>query len=173
MAKYKLLTHTTKKEGEHTLHRIMALEDFADVKKGDLGGWIECEENLSHVGDCWIYDNAMVFGDAQVSNNAKIKDGAMIFDDAQIFHNAYVSGECRIFENANVFNSAQLFEYAKIFGNAKICGNSIIEDAVKVYGNAFVSRGRLYGHVSIGGNVRIINNAELGGYFTLFNSIVF
>ena len=32
------------------LHRIQAVRDFGNVKTGDLGGWIEKEENLSHGG---------------------------------------------------------------------------------------------------------------------------
>lgn len=31
-----------------TLHRIRAVAEFGLVKIGDLGGWIEKEENLSH-----------------------------------------------------------------------------------------------------------------------------
>lgn len=37
-----------------TLHRIRAVAEFALVKIGDLGGWIEKEENLSHEGDAWV-----------------------------------------------------------------------------------------------------------------------
>ena len=44
--KYKL-TEETINVGDKTLHRIEALRDFSDVKKGDKGGYIEKEENLS------------------------------------------------------------------------------------------------------------------------------
>ena len=37
------------------LFRIKALKNFNDVKKGDIGGYVECEKNLSQYGDCWIY----------------------------------------------------------------------------------------------------------------------
>ena len=30
----------------YTLRRIKAIENFGDVKKGDIGGWIETEKNL-------------------------------------------------------------------------------------------------------------------------------
>ena len=33
------------------LHRIQALKDFSFIKAGDLGGWIEKEENLSQFGE--------------------------------------------------------------------------------------------------------------------------
>jgi len=68
--KYKLTNETIELRGR-TLYRIKALIDFNDVKKGDLGGYVEREENLSHRGDCWIYGNAQVYGYAQVFGNAK------------------------------------------------------------------------------------------------------
>lgn len=33
-----------------TLRRIRRITD------GEIGGWIEWESNLSHVGDCWVAD---------------------------------------------------------------------------------------------------------------------
>ena len=41
------LTEVTVTYGKAILHRIKALKDFGNVKKGDLGGWIESEDNLS------------------------------------------------------------------------------------------------------------------------------
>lgn len=49
-----------------TLHRIRAVAEFGLVKIGDLGGWIEKEENLSHEGKAWVWGNAEVCGDAEV-----------------------------------------------------------------------------------------------------------
>ena len=43
---------------EKKLFRIRALANFRDVESGDLGGYVEKEENLSHDGD------AQVCGDA-------------------------------------------------------------------------------------------------------------
>ena len=51
--KYELTSETIKFNGV-TLHRIKALKNFSDVKAGDLGGWIEKEDNLSQIGDAWI-----------------------------------------------------------------------------------------------------------------------
>ena len=33
-------------------YRVKALRDFNDVKKGDIGGYVEGEKNLSQYGDC-------------------------------------------------------------------------------------------------------------------------
>lgn len=38
--------------GKHKLYRIEALKDFGDVHKGEKGGFIGSEVNLSQYGDC-------------------------------------------------------------------------------------------------------------------------
>ena len=55
-----------------TLHRIRAVAEFGLVKIGDLGGWIEKEENLSHEGKAWVWGNAKVWGNAEVCGDAKV-----------------------------------------------------------------------------------------------------
>ena len=60
------LTNETKEFLGRTLHRIRALKDFGNVKIGDLGGWIEKEENLSHDDLCWVHDSALVGDNARV-----------------------------------------------------------------------------------------------------------
>ena len=67
--KYKLTN--TKTVNGITLYQIQALKDFSNVKKGDLGGWIQSEKNLSKKGDCWVYGEAWVYGKAKVSGNAR------------------------------------------------------------------------------------------------------
>lgn len=63
--KYELIDETQEWNGR-ILHRIRALADFGDVKAGELGGWIEKEENLSHNDDAWVYGDARVYGDAEI-----------------------------------------------------------------------------------------------------------
>ena len=70
--KYKIRKDISKTLGYLTLYRIEALRNFGYVKKGDLGGWIEKEDNLSQSGTCWVYDEAIVFQDAKVSGKAKV-----------------------------------------------------------------------------------------------------
>ena len=55
-----------------TLHRIRAVAEFGLVKIGDLGGWIEKEENLSHEGKAWVWGNAEVWDNAEVCGDAKV-----------------------------------------------------------------------------------------------------
>lgn len=60
------------------LHRIRAVRSFDDVQKGDLGGYIEHEKNLSHKGKAWIYDNSIVLDNALVSDNAEVSGDAVV-----------------------------------------------------------------------------------------------
>ena len=66
------LTSNTKEINGATLYQIRALKDFVAVKAGDLGGWIEKESNLSQEGNCWVYGDAEVYGNAWISDYAKV-----------------------------------------------------------------------------------------------------
>lgn len=55
-----------------TLHRIKATVEFGFVKVGELGGWIEKEENLSHEGKAWVCGDAKVCGNAKVCGDAEV-----------------------------------------------------------------------------------------------------
>lgn len=72
MKHFKLRTDLTIKVYKKTLYKIEATKDITKfgVKVGDLGGYIEKEENLS--GDAWVYGNAQVSGDARVYGNAQV-----------------------------------------------------------------------------------------------------
>ena len=49
-----------------TLHRIKASVTFGDIKSGDIGGWIEKKENLSHDGDAQVSGDARVYSSKHV-----------------------------------------------------------------------------------------------------------
>ena len=88
------LTKNTKVWCGITLFQIKAEVSFGSVSKGDLGGWIEKEENLSQVsGDAWVYGNAWVYGDARVYGNAWVYGDARVYGDAKVYGNARVSAK--------------------------------------------------------------------------------
>jgi hypothetical protein len=93
--KYKL-TKNKKTIKEITLYQIEALKDFSNIKKGDLGGWIEKESNLSQQGDCWVYGRARVYGDAWVSGNVMVYGDVWVFGDAWVYGDAEISGNAII-----------------------------------------------------------------------------
>lgn len=57
---------------ERKLFRIKALIAFGSIEVGELGGYVETENNLSQSDNARVSDNAMVYGDARVSDNADI-----------------------------------------------------------------------------------------------------
>ena len=85
-----------------TLHRIRAVEEFGLVKVGDLGGWIEKEENLSHEGKAWVYGDAEVWGNAEVYGDAEVWGNAKVYGDAEVWGNAKVYGDANIFSASHV-----------------------------------------------------------------------
>ena len=99
MKKFKLTSEFIVDISGVKLFRIKALIEFGNVKAGDLGGYIEKEENLSHMGNAWVSGNAQVFGNARVSGNAwvsgnaQVSGNAWVFGDAQVFGDARVSGD--------------------------------------------------------------------------------
>ena len=61
-SKYKLTDESKVIKGR-TVYRIRALRSFGTIYKpvkiGDLGGFIESEENLSQSKYCWLFDEAV------------------------------------------------------------------------------------------------------------------
>lgn len=90
--KFRLLEDDTITVGGRTLYRIEALRDFVDVKKGDKGGYVESENNLSHIGNCWVYGNARVFGKDRVFGNVCVYGKARVFGDEEIRGGEVTSG---------------------------------------------------------------------------------
>jgi hypothetical protein len=88
------------------LFRIKAIVAFGDVEKGELGGFIEKEDNLSHDGNAWVYGNARVFGNARVSGNAWVYGNAQVSGDARVYDDAdyaVVKGFGRCFRTTTFF----------------------------------------------------------------------
>lgn len=130
--KYELTDETTKIWCGKTLHRIRALRDFGDVKAGQLGGWIESENNLSHGGMAWVADDAMVYDHATIFDSAIIKDGAIACESSVIYDEAIVC------DHANVGGATEVKEKAKIFEHASISGSMIIRDNAEIGGNVMI-----------------------------------
>ena len=124
MKKYELTDETIEVYGT-ALHRIKALKDFGNVKKGELGGYVESERNLSQEGNCWVCGNAKVCGDAEVCGNA------------------WVFGNAEVYGNAKVYGNAWVYGNAEVCGNAKVCGDAdyiIIKGLGSKYRNTTIFR---------------------------------
>ena len=105
MKKYELTAESIVRFGK-TLFRIKALVAFGDVEEGELGGFIEKEENLDQSGDAWVSGDAQVSGDAWVSGDAQVFGAAQVFGDARVFGDAWVSGAAQVFGAAQIFKTS-------------------------------------------------------------------
>ena len=92
------------------LCQIKCTKTFEYAKEGELGGYIEKEENLSQEGDAWVSDNAQVYGNARVSDNARV------YGDARVYGNARLAGKARVSGNARLAGKA------RVAGNDDHCG---------------------------------------------------
>ena len=101
--KFELLVDDTIEVFGRKLFRVKAKINSGTVEAGELGGYIEKEENLSENGDAWVSGDARVSDDAMVYDNARLYDDARVYDNARVYGNARVSGDARVYGNAWVY----------------------------------------------------------------------
>lgn len=151
--------------GLRNTHRIRALKDFGDVKAGDIGGYVSDYYNLSQKGDCWVYDNGMVYGHGRVTDhacvyhNAKVYDNGYVIDNAIVKHSARVRGDAFVKDCAYVSGHATITGFAKIMDDARVFGESWVGGEAKIFNDAIIS-----------GNPAIFNAAHIStenDYFIL------
>lgn len=123
------------------LHRIRALVRVNEnVERGDLGGYVESENNLSQEGYCWIYDSAVVCEGAVVDKDGRLFDGAMARDSV------LVTGNARLFENA----TAEGFSYisgGELRENARAAGDAVIKPSDNGQSPLIKGESNIYGTV--------------------------
>lgn len=130
--KYDLLVESRIVDGR-VLHRIRAARDFYDVKKGDLGGFIEREDNLSHDNNCWVYDEACIFDNAVVSENAHIRDHSKVYDYAQVRGYSSILDYAKVHGYTQVYDEAIVKDHSKVFGCSRIYDNACIINYTNLY----------------------------------------
>lgn len=126
------------------LHRIRALKNFVTVdgkhiKKGDLGGYVEDERNLSQHGICWIDGTAKAFDSAHIGGSACIRDGVMVFGYAHVIDAALIYGNVRIFDKATVRDKA------RVYGESVVCGDAFVGGGTHICGYSVICQN---GHIN-------------------------
>ena len=129
MKKYELTSETINFKGVK-LYRIRALISFGIIKAGDLGGYIEKEENLSQEGNAWVG------GCARVCDNAIVKDNAIVCDYAVVSNNSIIHNNAIVRHNARVYDNIRICNNAWVGGDVLVCGNATICDNANLYNNA-------------------------------------
>lgn len=146
------------------LKRIKALRSFGGVTKGEIGGYVESDANLSHDGLCWVADAAMVYGMAEVLDDAQVFGQARVYDTAKVAGNAVICDHAKIHQSASVFDHAYILNGADVFGTAKVRGRSHVADRAKVFDYAVVGdSASIRGNAIVRGAARILGRSFVGG----------
>ena len=93
------------------LRRIRALRDIGDeVKAGDLGGFVESETNLSFEqgDDAWIFNDAIVAGEAVADKNSVLRGDALACGCAYVSNGSVMSGRSRAEDDAYLSGATML-----------------------------------------------------------------
>ena len=117
-----LINDTIELGGGVTLFRIKALIGFGNVKKGELGGYVEKEGNLCHSGKAWVTGNAKVYGNASLHDSAWLCDNAKVYDNANVLHGAKVTGNAEVSGDAWIFGDTKISAGELLYDNARVSG---------------------------------------------------
>ena len=141
MKKYELTNEIKNLPGGVVLYRIRALRNMYFVDAGELGGFVQSEQNLDHDGEAWVTGDAMVYGNATVKDTARVSGNATVSENATVAGNAWVCGNAKIHGNAEVFGDAS------VFGDSDVCGEAILYGEVCIDGNAEISKDGDYAEI--------------------------
>ena len=153
--KYELINESITVDG-HVLYRILALRIFGGVQAGNLGGYVESEKNLSHEDICWIFGDACVYEDANVSGDASVSGNAQVYGSSRVSGYAHVSDRAHVYGNARVSGFAWISGKSHVYEDSHVSESAWIFDMSQIYGTACVT-----GDTAVGGNVHIFGNAHI------------
>ena len=135
--KYEFTDETIEVDG-HVLHRIKALRyieaENVYAYKGDLGGFIESEDNLDIYDDSWVANNAMVYDGAYVCEAASIEE------HASVHGHVIIRGKSYIGDNAYITSGDNRYAEIIIDGDIQITDSAHIEGDLELYGIAEICR---------------------------------
>lgn len=127
-------TGEVKNIGGKILHRIRAVRDIPEqnVKAGDLGGWLETEENLSHDSAAWVTSEAWVMGRAYVTDSTLVAGKALVTGEALVMGAALVTDSARVMGEARVSGKARVTGKAWVMGTACVTGKACVSGNARV-----------------------------------------
>ena len=163
--KYELTNQKMTLKKGLVLYRIKALRDFASVRRGDLGGWLQHEGNLAtDYNLAWLSGNAMAYGEARVVDDAWVSGNAKVYGQALINEQANVEGNATVYGNATVSDDSTVGENSRVYGFARVTGNAQVFGHASIFGEALVSgKAMVYDNSTICGNARVYGEARIFG----------
>lgn len=157
---------------EIKLYRIQALKTFTKngkyspvVHVGELGGYVETEDNLSQQGSCWLFDSA------KIKDGGRVIDNAIVYDKAMVGRNSIVCGDSIIKDRCFVTNQSVIAD-STLEGNVIVTRQSSIHSGVFLSGDIEVDKSVINTHVNLTGRISITGSRitapfELSGDYKL------
>ncbi len=98
------------------------------IYPGDVGGYIDGDHNLSHDGACWVFDSAVVAGNASVTHDSVVRGFSEVSGEVRVRGNVSIEGFCRI--NGDAWISSYDFRKKGVL---------VIDDRSLISGDAFIN----------------------------------
>lgn len=137
----------TKNFGSKILHQIARCtygkiniegKEVYGEKMGEVGGWIESKNNLSQGGSCWVHPDAIVCGNATVSESAQIESGE-VGDFSSVRGTAVIKGNVCLKGHARVGGSVELTDSVVVSDHAVVNGSCILSGDTEAKDDAVVN----------------------------------
>ena len=138
---------------EVKVYRIRRLYD------GELGGYVEKDDNLSQQGLCWIHDKAVAIGDAWVAEDAQLRDMAAVMDQAQVSGQSVIRGRAVISGNSDIGEQVVVKDWAKVH-DATLSDDVVAGEECRINGPGVC----LMGNVVVKGKAVVTDGACATGH---------
>lgn len=162
--KYELVPDAEERFMGRVVHRICAMRDFGCVRAGDIGGFVESEDNLSQEGEAWIYGDAVVCDHAKVFENASVYNYAKVLGNASVYNDAVVAGSASVYGNARVYGKSKVHGYASVYEQARVGGFATVTGYASVCGEAAINGvAEVTGSATVCGSANLYEGAEICG----------
>ena len=132
---FKLTEETIVNEAGRKLRQIECTRDFKFAQAGELGGFIEKEENLG--GEAWVDEGAQVWGEAKVINGSVLRDNARVYGRSKVRNGSVIYGEARVYDYAMV-DGCFVGGQAKVYGKSRLALGVTMADQAEVFGLASI-----------------------------------
>jgi len=134
--------------------RCVANKSFGDVRKGDVGGYVENYTNLSAKDTCWVYDDARVASHSDIQNSAKIMGHATIQGGSTVRGNAVVMDRAAVIDSCEISGDVVVKDKAVVKKNTFLSGQVVVKDSAEVVGSV------LSGSEVVGARKKVIDVNE-------------
>jgi hypothetical protein len=145
---FKLTEETIVNEAGRKLRQIECIRDFKFAHAGELGGFIEKEENLG--GEAWVDEGAQVWGEAKVINGSVLRGNSRVYGRSKVRNGSVIYDEARVYDYALV-DACSVGGQAKVYGKSWISRGVSMADQTEVFGLANIENSCLLHNASVSG----------------------